>query len=171
MMETLAKKFDWCRSRGDTLVALAILIFSFYFLYLTFQLPVPKQGSTLDIGPRAFPMILLVGMIVLSAVVIIKNIRANQIHEIQKSAHPRNFWIGVAFLLSYAIFLDIVGFVVLTPIATYLFMYVIGVRNKKILIGGTLALWLVLTVIFPMLMEVQLPRGVWIFREISYFFY
>jgi|Deesub1362B_J571_1020462.scaffolds.fasta_scaffold00262_8 putative tricarboxylic transport membrane protein len=171
MMELLAKKFDMCRSRGDTIVALAILISSFYFLYLTFQLPIPKQGSTLDVGPRAFPMILLMGMIVLSAVIIVQNIKAKRICELTETPHPRNFWIGVAFLFLYAYLLDIVGFVVLTPIATYLFMYAIGVRSKKILIGGTLILWLVLTVTFPMLMEVQLPRGVWIFREISYFFY
>jgi hypothetical protein len=111
------------------------------------------------------------GMIVLSAVIIVQNIKAKRICELTETPHPRNFWIGVAFLFLYAYLLDIVGFVVLTPIATYLFMYAIGVRSKKILIGGTLILWLVLTVTFPMLMEVQLPRGVWIFREISYFFY
>lgn len=171
MMETLEKKFEWCRSRGDTLVALAILISSIYLLYLTFQLPLPKQGSTSDVGPRAFPMILLIGMIVMSSAIIVKNMRANKICEVTESQHPRNFWIGVVFLFAYAYLLEIVGFVVLTPIATYLFMYAIGVRSKKILIGGTLILWLVLTITFPVLMDVQLPRGVWIFREISYFFY
>jgi len=171
MMEILAKKFDACRSKGDTIVALAILISSFYFLYLTFQLPVPKGGTTLDVGPRAFPMILLLGMILLSALVVIQNVRAKKLCEIIETPHPRNFWIGLIFIFLYAYLLEIVGFVVLTPIATYLFMYAIGVRNKKILIGGTLALWIILTVTFPMAMDVQLPRGVWIFREISYFFY
>ena len=168
MLETVAEKFDMCRRRGDLLISLSILISSVYLIYITFQIPRPEHAP---VGPRVFPLIMLSMMLVLSLWLSVKNIKTGSISELVHTEHPRNFWIGLAFIILYAYLLDIVGFVVLTPIATFAFMYAIGIRNWKILIGGTLALWLVLTFAFPVFMEVQLPRGIGVFRQISYLIY
>jgi len=168
MIEYIKAGFKRCKDRGDLVVSLFFLFSGLYFLYLTKNLPKPYKQI---IGPDFFPSLILGLWIILSIWLIIRNIRMpEKINHIQRE-HGKNFWITIVFMFSYALLLNYIGFLVLTLVSLFLFLYCIGVRNWKILISCSVGLSFAILIMFPMIMSIPLPRGVWIFRELSYFFY
>lgn len=154
--------------RGELLVPLSFLLTSAYFFYLAFEFRgafvMIRQGA----GPDLFPKIYTVVIMAFSLWLIYNAVKKGGLSEFERSANPQNLWITIAFMLVYAFLLEIVGFIVLTPIWVATYMLAIGMRRWKWLIGATVIFSAFMIVVFSKLMLIPLPKGIGIFREISY---
>jgi len=154
--------------RGELLVPLSFLLASAYFFYLAFEFRgafvMMRQGA----GPDLFPKIYTAVIMAFSLWLIYRAVKGKATLESEKTLHPQNLWITVAFMLVYAFLLEIVGFIALTPIWVATYLMAIGMRRWRWLIGATVVFSTFMIVVFPKLMLVPLPRGIGIFREISY---
>jgi len=155
--------------RGELIFLLVSLGVSIYLLYGATQLPGPTRPG--DVGAAFFPKMVLIAAIILIVNLIYANIKSGAVEELAAMENPRNFWIPVGIALTYIFLIDIVGFIVLSPILIVTSMYLVGIRHWKWLVGVTAALSIFLTVVFPIIMNTPLPRGVGIFRMISLMIY
>lgn len=155
--------------RGELIVPLSFLTGSMGLFYLATQFHVFIVREHL-IGPDMFPKLLL-GMIMALSVKLAYNAVKSGPTEFEKVAKRQNLWITLGFALAYVVLLEIVGFVVLTPIWILAYMYSIGIRRWQWLIGAMGILSVVVILVFPVLMHIPLPRGAGIFRTISLLVY
>ena len=156
--------------RGELIIPLSFLAASAYLFYLAAQFHAPFRMG-FQVGPDVFPKILTGIMMVLSVVLIYSAVRKSGLTESEKVVNPGNLWITLAFIIAYAFLLEVVGFVVLTPIWVATYMFAIGMRRWTWLLGATVIFSLFMIVVFPKLMLIPLPRGMGIFREISLLIY
>jgi putative tricarboxylic transport membrane protein len=108
---------------------------------------------------------------VLSLLLIYRAVKGRLRTEYQEVVNPQNLWVTMVAIIVYVSLLETVGFVVLTPIWIALYMIAIGARRWTWLLGTTVVFSGFLIVVFPTLMQVPLPRGTGIFRQISLLFY
>lgn len=90
---------------------------------------------------------------------------------IEEVVNPRNLWITIGAMVGYALLVEILGFVVLTPVWLAAYMFAIGMRRWGWLAGTAVIFSAFVIIGFGRLMMLVLPRGVGIFREISYLFH
>jgi hypothetical protein len=154
--------------RGELLIPLSFLLVSAYFFYLAFKFRGAFVMIRQGVGPDFFPKMYTVVIMAFSLWLIYRAVKGKATLESEKTLNPQNLWITVAFMLAYAFLLEIVGFIVLTPIWVATYMLAIGMRRWKWLIGATVIFSAFMIVVFPRLMLIPLPRGTGIFREISY---
>lgn len=169
-MDRVKQYFQNLARRGELIIPLSFLIASIYLFYLAMQFHAPFRMG-FQVGPDIFPKILTTIMMFLSVVLIYNAVKRGGLTEFEKVVNPQNLWITLAFIIAYAFLLEIVGFVVLTPIWIAAYMFAIGMRRWAWLIGTAVIFSVFLIVVFPKLMLIQLPRGVGLFREISLLVY
>ena len=157
--------------RGEFLIPLSFLIASAYLFYLAFEFRGAFVMIRQGVGPDFFPKVFTALMMFLGLWLIYKAVKRGGVSEFEKVANPQNLWITLAFMIVYAFLLEIVGFVVLTPIWIAAYMFAIGMRRWKWLLGATVIFSVFLILVFPTLMLIPLPRGVGLFREISLLVY
>lgn len=138
------KKFNW------DWVTIGFLVLAFFiFLKGTFEL---KNWSS-----RYFPLIVLGLVLVLTIVMIVNAIR--------KPAPEYNFEGGkralfiAASLLVYILIIYVVGFYIASPIYMAVTMYLLGQRNKKVIVLVPLAVTLFIYVTFTIVMKIPVPAG------------
>lgn len=154
--------------RGELLVPLSFLLVSAYFFYLAFEFRGAFVMIRQGVGPDFFPKIYTVVIMAFSLWLIYRAVKGKATLESEKTLNPQNLWITIVFMLVYAFLLEIVGFIVLTPIWVATYMLAIGMRRWKWLIGATVIFSAFMIVVFPKLMLIPLPKGIGFFREISY---
>jgi len=169
-MGRMKRYFQNLTRRGELIIPLSFLVASIYLFYLAMQFRAPFRMG-FQVGPDVFPKILTGIMMVLSVVLIYNAVKRGGLTEFEKVVKPRNLWITLAFIITYAFLLEIVGFVVLTPVWIAAYMFAIGMRRWTWLLGATVIFSVFMIVVFAMFMLIPLPRGVGIFREISLFVY
>ena len=167
-MKVLKRYLTDLGKRGELLIPLFFLIASAYFFYLAFEFRgafvMIRQGA----GPDLFPKIFTAFIMFFCLWLIFNEVKKRSLSEYERADKPQNLWITIAFMLAYAFLLEIVGFVVLTPIWVAAYMLAIGMRRWGWLIGATIVFSAFMVVVFPRLMLIPLPRGIGIFREISF---
>jgi len=167
-MKVLKRYLSNLGKRGELLVPLSFLVASAYFFYLAFEFRGAFVMMRQGVGPDLFPKIFTAFIMVFSLWLIYTEVKKGGLSEFERPANPQNLWITIAFMLAYAFLLEIVGFIVLTPIWVAAYMLAIGMRRWRWLIGATVIFSAFMIVVFPKLMLIPLPRGIGIFREISY---
>jgi putative tricarboxylic transport membrane protein len=167
----MRQRFQNLAKRGELLIPLSFLIASIYFFYLAFEFRGAFVMIRQGVGPDFFPKVFTALMMFLSLWLIYNVVKRSGVSEFEKVANPRNLWVTLAFMIAYAFLLEIVGFVVLTPVWIAAYMASIGIRRWTWLLGATIVFSVFLILVFPTLMLIPLPRGVGIFREISLLVY
>lgn len=170
-MGRMKQFFQNLAGRGEFLIPLSFLLVSAYFFYLAFEFRGAFVMIRQGVGPDFFPKAFTALMMFLGLWLIYNAVRRGGVSEFEKVANPRNLWVTLAFMIAYAFLLEIVGFVVLTPIWIAAYMFAIGMRRWTWLLGATVIFSVFLIVVFPTLMLIPLPRGVGLFREISLLVY
>jgi len=126
------------------------------------------------LGPAFFPKLLLAALIVVCllqlAGELIRALRARQ--EVAASGVATIHWGDLALALgitvAYAASLKTLGFLVATPLFQVLLLAaVFRVTDWRLLVGVPAALVTLFTLIFVVAMNVPLPRGRWLFAELS----
>jgi putative tricarboxylic transport membrane protein len=146
---------------GPCLLGLAVV-----WLWLSYTF-IPGARGEGEPGPRAFPVLLGIVLVVLAGFMIVSAYfpsRSRQPDETARTTLREAFIASTTFglLIVYAFLLEKVGFVIATPIIVALAMAVIlRLRNWLFiaaLAGGlTAACWM----FFVWLLEAPLPRGLW----------
>jgi len=151
---------------GPRIFAVAILAFGLFVLYGTFQIS-DREGLSPS-GPRFFPLVVAVGLLVFGALFLISTTlrRDRYLGEKAAAEGAATDWPTtgqvVAILAVYAFLLDPLGYIVATALLFPAAAYVLGSRGRRKVLRN-LAIGVVLGVLvffsFTELLGVRLPDG------------
>ena len=161
---------------GEVAVGGFIMTVCAVFLWNLFT--VASNAPTYDpIGPVLWPAILGVGIVILQAVNILlalrkggKNKPAERLDLSLGRLLRGKLFLAFACFAVYILLLDQIGFVLSTPLFIFSYMTLLGHKSWKVRIATMVIANGVLFLVFSWLLQVPLPRGYGIFREISMFF-
>lgn len=153
-----------------------ILMGIFILFYLVFAFLLKRESLTGDaLGAGGFPMILgIIGLAILVFITarILKDKARIPIPMLNlKSLEGRVLALNIVIFSAYLLLLDIIGF----ALSTLLFLFGsargLGYKKTVVLSLFSLLLTVILVATFGKLFMVPLPRGIGIFRELSYYIY
>jgi len=153
---------------GDFFFCLALIIVACFLLSISSTTIKVDEHS---LGPFFWPKVILVGMLICGAIKMIIHLRKRK--EMSKDIHVNvktNYKALISVIaLTFGYFLGIV--LVGYPIASLLFVvalaYMGGIRGIKVLVSLSFGLTLITSFLFVGVMYISLPRGVWIFYDIT----
>lgn len=169
---------------GNLALSIATIIFSIFFFIYTLQIP---ASSSTSIGPEFWPRVVLIGLAIMGIVLLIKSLRQmkrpaiveESISETEKveeefeveEVHKSRYLIIIIALFAYILSLSFIGFVPTTPFMLMGIALIIGMRKwYSMALTGVLGTACFIY-LFANTLNIPLPRGVGIFRELSYFLY
>lgn len=148
----------------------------FIAAYMFMSLALDKKSISGDVfGAGGFPIVLAVlGFIVLALIVkdCLKN--KTQVHIPMfdiKSVDGKMLAVNVVVLTGYLMLMDVLGFILSTFIFTFASTRAMGYKKTSSLVLFSVVLTTAIVLVFGKLFFVPLPRGLEIFRELSYFIY
>ena len=167
---------------GDMVIRLGFFVL-FVWLYIVSR--GISRGVGGELGAAAWPQFLLIVLIFASGGVVVQEMRKiysqrrnehdDSINEIKtpkpSSGQNRRLAITIAISVLYILFFRHVGFIFSTTLLITGIMILMKLPSiTKALIIST-SVVLVISFVFGRIMFIPLPRGYWIFREISYLLY
>ena len=153
-----------------------IVMGMFILFYLVLAFLLKKESLTGDaLGAGGFPMILAIIGLAILVFITTKVFRDKKKIPIPmlslKSVEGQVLALNIIILAAYLLLMDVIGF----ALSTLLFLFGstrgLGYKKTVVLSLFSLLLTVVLVVTFGKLFFVPLPRGIGIFRELSYFIY
>ena len=130
------------------------------------------------LGPGFWPKFILIVMTVLSVLIAIDAFRTwkKSAGEKQPKATSSDgsrirFFSALILIIAYFFFLNIIGFIALTPFFLTAFMVLLGEKSWPWIIGLSMGMTIIIVLAFTQAMYVPLPRGVGIFHKFSVLFY
>ncbi|WP_136069302.1 tripartite tricarboxylate transporter TctB family protein [Modicisalibacter radicis] len=150
-----------------------VMVTAGFFLALTWQLPGSDEVSTL-IGPRLWPLMVLVLMLVFSVLLLIQTRRkASEDVDAESAPSTSNtaaeqpgrwraleayrHWLLLALVIAYTVGMEAIGFLPATVFFTLLATWVLGARQLRSIVLTTFAGALMVAVVFDALLNIPLP--------------
>lgn len=132
--------------------------------------------SSDKIGASGFPQIIIAISFILLIYISYKNIKNIKENEGEKTSKFKNkgfriMLISIVLLAVYIFTMDVVGFILGTFIFSMLASRIMGYKETLKTFIFSLVLTVTITLVFGKLFFVSLPRGVGVFREMSYLIY
>jgi putative tricarboxylic transport membrane protein len=145
-----------------------------FYLYEAMQLP--NIDDTVDVlGASGFPQIIGVLALLVLLFITINTIRENKAVQISlfnlRLPEGRLLLVNIFFLASYIVLLSILGFAVSTMLYLFIAPTSFGYSKWRLLTFFSVVGALVLVSVFGSVFYVPLPRGIGLFRELSYLIY
>ncbi|MCD7909575.1 MAG: tripartite tricarboxylate transporter TctB family protein [Clostridium sp.] len=164
---------------GDIAVCALLLLFCLFCLFnLMFGM-----GNVMEydpMGPRAWPVFLLALLIALLSVNIFLTVRAGrrsaaagesiEAGNAAENVKPYKLAWSAAGLFVYIPLMDKIGFVCSTPLFVGYYMTLLGNRSRKARLMAAVLSTAALYILFSRFLQVPLPRGYGMFRDLSLFF-
>ncbi len=158
-----------------------ILIFTAYcFWYIGASIPTPDPGK---MGAGAWPQLLLGALFFLIMINIYNVIKKNKNHknnedgnsEENKKSYPiiireilkHKFLWGSLILFTYTLILDQLGFLLSTVLFVFSYMSLLSEKRLRVKIIASIVITIVIYLLFTKALQVPLPRGTGIFREVA----
>ena len=164
--------------KENYIFSIITVFISIFFIIMSFQFS--ASNSINKIGPRIWPLTTLIIMLVLSILLVVKTyFQANandtsssndEKEEVKLLKNPIIFIIA-SIVGIYILLLNIVGFIIATIIFVYPASILLGMKRKIYAIFLTIISTIIFVSVFGLLLNIPLPRGLGIFREISFYFY
>ncbi|WP_096437405.1 tripartite tricarboxylate transporter TctB family protein [Alteribacter populi] len=168
----------------NIIVSIGTIAFSAFFLIVSFG--IEGRADNQVIGPTFWPIMILTMMVLLGVLLLVQSIRKNKNSEAQVKkdenvvdeileettgqTNIKNFWLLTAGLVFYIFSLTIVGFVLATAFIICYSAWLLGMEKIRYLILMPVASTLVLVFVFQTTLNIPLPSGVGVFRQISILF-
>ncbi len=154
----------------NSVVALFILVYMFFAMQLG------QSNTEGDIfGAGGFPLVIAVlGIIVLMIITkdVLKNKKKINIPMFNlKTVSGKAVTLNVLAVSLYIVLLNFVGFMIATPIFLVTSAKSMGYKEHRALAIYTILVSVVLIFVFGKIFYIPLPRGIGVFRELSYFIY
>lgn len=131
-------------------------------LYAQTLPPIPGQ----EFGPKAFPSLIGAGLIICAILMIRDELKKHprapwlQLDEAFASSHATfRFWLVPIMVILYLVFIDLVGFLILSALFLLFFFLAFGVRSTKAFLLAIVGSFVVFYVFYSLL-HVPLPWGV-----------
>lgn len=144
------------------------VVFSLFFTMITLNLPNDQAQS---MGPKAWPLIVLIGLLILSIIQIIKSYKNNNVNVKDIKFDYKKATILLCLLLFYFIIIRYLGFIISTIILMYSLSLIIYKQRPQISLIFSVVITLIVSIFFIFIIQLPLPRGVGAFRTISYLLY
>jgi len=159
---------------SDVIVCMVIIAASIFFYIYTLTFPVILKYEKM--GPGFWPKLVLIGIVVAASSLLVESIRkrGNPVQKKEPTKEEKNTKLVVLCAVVLAIFLyfmQIVGFVLSSFFATAILAFLLGEGKKRSAVIYSFVIVLVIYASFAKLMYVPLPRGISVFRELSYCLY
>ncbi len=135
-----------------------MILLGIYVIFTAKQFPAGTNGV---LGPGFFPILLGVLLIALSIIQIVHT-RHDKVEENEKTdpATIKRILISALIIIAYMVFINILGFLISTPMFLFSIMFYFGVRKKSTLILTSLVTTAVLYFVFLKFLSVSLPTGI-----------
>lgn len=145
-------------------------------VYLLMSTNISQKTVTGDVlGAGGFPIIVAVLGLILLAIITFNVIKKKTRIKIPmfhfKSQEGRAVTTNALVLAAYVALLSIIGYLISTPLFVFASAKLMGYKKNLSLLIFTLVLSAVLIVVFGKIFFIPLPRGIGIFRELSYYIY
>lgn len=173
--------------KSNIVLGVITILFSVFFLIYTLQIPEARSSSI--IGPAGWPTIILTFMLIMGILQIVKSVRETkkvtnkseedtslneELPQVEGKDNEKvsgSHWYVLAAIALYILLLPIVGFLVVTPILFLFLAWLFGMRKKIHLISTTLVSYIIFILLFIYALNIPFPRGIGIFRTISFWIY
>ena len=159
---------------ADIIVCLIIIAASVFFYVQTFSFPTITGYEKM--GPGFWPRMTLAGIVILALIIMIgsilerkKGTASKADSRDQKNTAGLLTCSGILFFFIFSI--SYIGFLLSAFLSMAALAYALGERNKVTILSFSFVMVLAVYLSFGKLMFVPLPRGIWIFREFSYYLY
>jgi len=157
---------------GDFFFCLALIIVTCFLLFISTTTIKIDENS---LGPFFWPKTILIGMLACGCLKLVLHLwkwKQSDV-SVQTVARPNYRALSLAVLITFGYFLGVtlVGY----PIASLCFVvalsYLGGIRSVKLLLSVSVGLTLITSFLFVGVMYISLPRGVWIFYDLTNLFF
>lgn len=135
------------------------------------------MGIYAKLGPDFWPTLVLLSLIILGVIVSVATARKISREKawreplmIMDGSKARLFS-AIGLIISYLILVKLTGFILTTPPFMVLFMLLLGEKSKGWMLSVSIGMTAIIVILFTKAMYVPLPRGIWLFRQFSLFFY
>lgn len=154
----------------NVLIGLGVL----FYLAQAVQLPATDNPADV-LGAGGFPIIIGIVALIGLAMVTIRVVKEKHTVDIPmlnlRSVDGRMVFINVLVLAAYVGLLDVIGFILATLLYLVAAPLSMGYRKPLVLAIFSSVTTAVMVVVFGMVFYVPLPRGVELFRDLSYLIY
>jgi len=125
-----------------------------------------RRFPLVPIGPEFFPRQLAIGLFICSTILVIQSLVAkSQKSEKTPTISPldkgmQRLFAGIGIIIVYALLWEIVGFLIITPIAMAAIMLLLGYRKYLMMAIFSLGTTLVIFAAFSLFLNVNMPLGI-----------
>lgn len=131
-----------------------VLIYIWAFAFLLWAPKIKDPAS------RMFPVGISIFAIILATVLLFKNKFNWGINQELNFSGTKTAMIMAALLIAYVGVIEVVGYYLATPFYLYTCMWVLGQRNKKLMLTISLMMSLGAYLFFGLLLDMQIPEGI-----------
>lgn len=158
---------------GDFFFCLVLIIVTCFLLFISKTTIKIDENS---LGPFFWPKVILIGMLACGCIKLVLHLwqwKQSDISMQEEVVRPNYHALVLAVLVTFGYFLGVtlVGY----PLASLFFVvalsYLGGIRNVKLLLSVSVGLTLITSFLFVGVMYISLPRGVWIFYDLTNLFF
>lgn len=135
------------------------------------------HGIYAKLGPEFWPTMVLGALMILGIFVSVGIARKMSREKswdaplFTKDPGKLRLFAALGLIIAYLILIKLMGFILTTPPFMVLFMILLGEKSKGWMLTVSVGMTVIIVILFTKAMYVPLPRGVWLFRQISLFFY
>lgn len=147
--------------KANIIGALIFLAISIYVIAVTFTF---KQFKNVAVGPEFFPRYLASGLMICSIVLIYQSLMSKD-----KSPAPtislrdkgmQRVLAGIIIIVLYLALWKTLGFLIVTPLALFAFMYLLQLKNYKIMTAIAIFSGTGIFLAFKIILGIEMPLGI-----------
>lgn len=141
----------------NRITGILLILFGLFIIIVASQIPNPNLEN--DVGPRIFPYISGIGLIFCGAGIALKKEEKGKPY-LTSEGWKRLMVMAVVVVL-YAISLNLLGFLIATPIVLYATIRILGMNPKAYLktVIVSVAMTAIIYAVFEKVLSVMLPSG------------
>jgi len=139
---------------GNILFSVTFLLIGLYFLINTFQIQNLVSGN--DVGPRAFPLLVSIGLIIFAGINLMTSIFNKQIEKMEFQNFTKVV-LTMAGLILFLILISVLNFYIASIIMLPILLWINDVRKPVRLGFSTVITILFIFVVFDYLLRIPIP--------------
>jgi putative tricarboxylic transport membrane protein len=147
--------------KANIIGALIFLAISIYVIAVTFTF---KQFKNVAVGPEFFPRYLASGLMICSIVLIYQSVVSKDTRSAPtislRDKGMQRVLVGLTIIVFYLALWKTLGFLIVTPLALFAFMYLLQVKNYKIMAIIAVFSGTGIFLAFKMILGIEMPLGV-----------
>lgn len=147
--------------KSNIVISFVFILLGILVLLNVSTYPTISVGNEKLLGPAFFPGLLAMILIVLSILLILTNYKSTE----QRStglfdSYSIKAYITMLGLVVYILLLNVVGFLIMTPILLFALIRFYGVKEYPKLVITSLLITVFIYIVFKILLAVPLPLGI-----------